>query len=307
MGNISVNSEDYYTDCLSDENRLTHLYNALGALNIIFAVTGTLMNIIIIIVYWSKKSKNQYAMIIALALADLCVCAGLLPLEAVISLTNFDEVYFLPPSLMVAQIAFWYAVTNLSVYVLLLMTIERFIVIRDPFHPLNRRTLIGGLGLIVIVSMTTFVYYFLILKRPLTQIYWFEMDKTLEIVGFTVNFILPSTANIIMYQYIYWVAQSHRKRMNTRIKASNQNPIPKMRIYNCVMVLFCVTWLPFIIFNISTFIDDSFFYTCAGDVVETLTALLVSSNSVLNGFIYSSVSGTFRKKVKLIFKFERNS
>ena len=71
------------------------------------------------------------------------------------------------------------------------------------------------------------------------------------------------------------------------------------------MVLFLITWLPFDIYNTYTFIDLQFYDTCIGGALDTITVALVSFNAVLNGLIYSSVSKTFRDKVKVVLKLKK--
>ena len=128
-----------------------------------------------------------------------------------------------------------------------------------------------------------------------------------EIVGFLLNCFLPSVVNIILYACVFKISRTQRKRIQIQIAAvapTHQNEHKKIRIYQYVMVLFLITWLPFDIYVAYTYFYLQFYYTCIGATLELITASLISFNAVLNGLIYSSVSKTFRNKVKVLLKLE---
>ena len=146
---------------------------------------------------------------------------------------------------MVAHISFWFSSLNLSVYILLLMTIERLIAIRFPFKPLKRRTLISGIFFVFLMSVAVFFYYFYQLVRPTEQIFHFEMELLPEMLGFFINLFLPSAVNIFLYIIIFYLARAQRRRVNSASSTNRSNT----KIYQYVMVLFCTTWLPFALYN----------------------------------------------------------
>ena len=102
-------------ECWSEATNI-HIYNGLGILNIFLAIFGTPTNILIILVYWQKRSQNQFFMIIALAFCDLLISAVLTPLEAITAFSENWDQFFAPPEGMIACIALWYSLSTLSVY-----------------------------------------------------------------------------------------------------------------------------------------------------------------------------------------------
>lgn len=293
-------------ECWS-ENTNIQIYNGLGILNIFLSIFGTATNIIIILVYWQKRSQNQFLMIIALAFCDLLLSAVLIPLEAITAFSENWDRFFTAQEGMVACISLWFSLTTLSVYMLLLMTIERFIAIRFPFSPLKRRTLIGWMCVTVLNAMATFVYYFIQMKRPSEQIYHYEIEVLPETLGFIFNFILPAAVNVVLYCYIFSISRIQRERIRKQMPRNSTNKLAtskKIMIYHYVMILFCVTWLPFTLFNAYTLIDPAYWETCTAGALDIFTATLIQFNAVLNGLVYSSVSKTFREKAKRVLRFQ---
>ena len=115
-----------------------------GMTCILLSIIGTVSNILICIIYKEHITKttsvsNQYFLVVCLAMADLLAATVTIPIEATLYLTIQREAFIFSQSLVVLFNAVWYCLTTLSLYMLLLMTLERFVSVKFPFYHLKKR------------------------------------------------------------------------------------------------------------------------------------------------------------------------
>ena len=305
--------------CL-DFTLLAGLGKAFGVICILLSVIGTISNILICVIYKEHITKttsvsNQYFIVVCLALADLLSTAILIPVDAKVYLTLLEESVF-SKNLMVLYNAVWYCLTTLSLYMLLLMTLERLISVKFPFYQLKKRHIVYAVISVCIYCLTVFLFYYFLQEVSEDRDYFFIIPYWAELFGLFVNNLIPSFANVAIYLYLFRIAKIQQRRIqqltieiphqpsqqSINKKRKNSNIRKNNKIYQNVMTLFCVTWIPFLVFNIYTFIDISFHITCVGSVIDSFTSTLVFMNNACNGLVYTVASKSFRHKLLGLIK-----
>ena len=292
-----------------------------GMTCILLSIIGTVSNILICIIYKEHITKttsvsNQYFLVVCLALADLLSTAILIPIDARLYLTVLRETV-LSKSMMVLYNAVWYCLTTLSLYMLLLMTLERFVSVKFPFYHLKKRHTAYAVITVIVYCLSVFSFYYFLQEISEDKDYFLIMPYWAEVFGLFVNTLIPSFANVAIYLYLFRIAKIQQRRIrqqtiemvdqqqpsqqqnnnNKRKNRKNSSVQKTNKIYQNVMVLFCITWIPFLIFNIYTFIDISFYTTCAGSFMDSFTSLMVYMNNACNGLVYTVASKSFRHKL----------
>ena len=293
-----------------------------GMTCILLSIIGTVSNILICIIYKEYITKttsvsNQYFLVVCLAMADLLAATVTIPIEATLYLTIQREAFIFSQSLVVLFNAVWYCLTTLSLYMLLLMTLERFVSVKFPFYHLKKRHTAYAVITVVVYCLSIFLFYYFLQDVSEDKEYFFVMPYWAEMSGLFLNSFLPSFANVAIYLYLFRISKVQKRRIrqqtieivkqqqpsqqqnnnNKRKNRRNSSVQKTNKIYQNVMVLFCITWIPFLIFNIYTFIDISFYTTCAGSFMDSFTSLMVYMNNACNGLVYTVASKSFRHKL----------
>ena len=312
MNNSNLNSttiEDGYEYCYSLNVSLL-----LGITNSFFAFFGILSNVFICVVILRNRSQlwntNQYLLVFSLALSDLMTSLISMPMEAISHVTDYmeQERYFLPPLGVLFENAQWYMFQILSLHLLLLMTLERFMAIRFPFYQLKRSHVKIGIIIVWIYSVSCFCFHFFMQELPENGKYDHKMPFESELSSFIVNFILPVFVNISIYLYIFNVVRKQRSRIESlKVTTPGNTKRPKRnnnRIYVYIMLIFCTIWLPFSIYCLHTIIDVEFFNSCYGEVLDSVTTLLTFINNIANACVYGATNKIFKRAARKLIKFE---
>ncbi|XP_066933286.1 histamine H2 receptor-like [Clytia hemisphaerica] len=298
-------SQHLYQDCWQKIEIVWFNY-IIGVFDLILAIIGIVSNILIIKVTRRLRQRNQYTLVTALAAFDLLISLLVMPLEGVSHLTYKFEFYFLPPIPMICQNAIWFCLTGGSIYSLFLMSLERFLSIKYPFRKIKHRHVIVAIALVSIYTVTCFLYYLLLQRIPQKQYYLFKIPKWADYFGLLMNIVLPTLSNIAIYIYISDVVKQHQIRIDSTM-VGKQGAQPKTsyisgtRLYKYVMVMFCVTWAPFCIYNVLILVYRKIYETCIGETIDSLFSSISFLNSIGNAFLYSSSNIHFQKSFKKIF------
>jgi len=299
-----------FASCWQNQS-LTNFNTSLGIFILLLSIISIISNLLICMVYRRGFSRsNQNLLIVCLAIADLLNAVVVMPLEATSHLTYRWEEYYLTPGGIVFENAFYYMGQTLSVYCLLLMTLERFISIRFPFYHLNRWYVLGAVVLVCVFSVKTLFFYYFLQQWPTERVYDFKMPDSAEVLGLCLNFVLPTFVNVALYGYIFKVVRQQNKRIRSlSVVASSLNKKQQLkktdglqrsrnRVYVYVMAMFCILWIPFCFFNIYTFINTPFYFTCVGESLDSLFTALAFVNNAGNALIYTTSSSKFRQSLK---------
>ena len=320
--NRTKNTEDGTAVECSDFKFYIISNTIFGIICILLSIIGTVSNILICIIYKEHITKttsvsNQYFLVVCLAMADLLAATVTIPIEATLYLTIQREAFIFSQSLVVLFNAVWYCLTTLSLYMLLLMTLERFVSVKFPFYHLKKRHTAYAVITVIVYCLSVFSFYYFLQEISEDKDYFLIMPYWAEVFGLFVNTLIPSFANVAIYLYLFRIAKIQQRRIrqqtiemvdqqqpsqqqnnnNKRKNRKNSSVQKTNKIYQNVMVLFCITWIPFLIFNIYTFIDISFYTTCAGSFMDSFTSLMVYMNNACNGLVYTVASKSFRHKL----------
>ena len=305
----------------SDFKLLIIIHTLLGVICILLSVIGTISNILICVIYKEHITKttsvsNQYFIVVCLALADLLSAMVIIPMEAKVYLTFQREVFIFSQSLVVLYNSVWYCLTTLSLYMLLLMTLERLISVKFPFYQLKKRHIVYAVISVCIYCLTVFLFYYFLQEVSEDRDYFFIIPYWAELFGLFVNNLIPSFANVAIYLYLFRIAKIQQRRIqqltieiphqpsqqSINKKRENSNIRKNNKIYQNVMALFSVTWIPFLVFNIYTFIDENYHKTCFGDTLDSFTTVMVFINNACNGLVYTVTSKSFRHELLRLTK-----
>ena len=285
---------------------------AFGVIGILLFVIGTISNILICLVYKDRIMKttaaasNQYFLVVCLALSDLLCNLAVIPIETIMNLTCARDEFIFSQGVVVMFNALWHALTTLSLNILLLMTLERLISVKFPFYQLKRRHVIYSVLSVTLYSLATFCFYYFLQGWSEAREYFYILPYWSEMIGLIANFLLPSFANVAIYLYLFRIATIQRRRIqqqttsvdrrdSQRTRNRNNSMQKRNKLYQNVMLLFCVTWIPFLVYNLYTFVDYHRLTTCLDDAFDSFTTMLVFTNSAFNGLVYTVASKSFRQ------------
>ena len=325
--NRTKNTEDGTAVECSDFKFYIISNTIFGIICILLSIIGTVSNILICIIYKEHITKttsvsNQYFLVVCLAMADLLAATVTIPIEATLYLTIQREAFIFSQSLVVLFNAVWYCLTTLSLYMLLLMTLERFVSVKFPFYHLKKRHTAYAVITVVVYCLSIFLFYYFLQDVSEDKEYFFVMPYWAEMSGLFLNSFLPSFANVAIYLYLFRISKVQKRRIrqqtieivkqqqpsqqqnnnNKRKNRKNSSVQKTNKIYQNVMVLFCITWIPFLIFNLYTFIFENFHETCIGDLIDSFTAVMVFMNNACNGLVYTLTCKSFRHKLLRFIK-----
>ena len=166
-----------------------------GMTCILLSIIGTVSNILICIIYKEHITKttsvsNQYFLVVCLAMADLLAATVTIPIEATLYLTIQREAFIFSQSLVVLFNAVWYCLTTLSLYMLLLMTLERFVSVKFPFYHLKKRHTAYAVIIVIVYCLFVFFFYYFLQEISEDREYFFIMPYWAEMSGLFLNLSL---------------------------------------------------------------------------------------------------------------------
>eukprot|EP00111_Clytia_hemisphaerica_P000819 TCONS_00002397-protein len=298
--------------CWESDSLIYFNYGGMGVLNTLIALFGIPANTFICYVVITTRlwSSNNFVFIFWLAVSDLLTCVVCIPIEAVSFYTYDWEIYMLPPIGVVFQNAIWYFCAAWTLYILFVMTLDRFLAVRCPLKHLKITKKWINIALVwtFIHSVGIFVFSFEMQEYPEAGVYDFIMPAWAEIV-ILLLLLLPLFANLAMYIYIFKIVQNRRKDRSKRLRESDakrkfsfRKRVAINRLYIYMMLFVIIIWLPFSVYQIYLLIDTDLFGTCIGESVDSLLSTIIHLNIVGNAFIYGLSDVTFRRYFKKMFK-----
>ncbi|GFR98702.1 adenosine receptor A1-like [Elysia marginata] len=257
-----------------------------------------------------------------LAVADIAVGLAVAPLAA-LSFTGRPRNFY--GCILVNSLILVF--TNVSIFMLLAIAVERFIAIKKPFMyqrmlTLRRAIMINvavwllgtALGLVPLYGWNTGNYN---IKRC-TFLYVISLDYLVYFQFFGVTMV-PFSLMLGIYGYIFIIIRRHsrqthaphksirhsvedvnwQKASETTINHILNNDVRVAKMFVLLITLFCLFWLPIHIFN-------CLLYFCSKECKFNHEALLVAivmshANSSINPFIYPTSNSSIKKAIKVMF------
>ena len=206
------------------------------------------------------------------------------------------------------------AVSSLS---LLIISVNRYVAIHTPLRAkivFSKRKVYLSLICVWVIAIVAFIPLLVvnrvsahghpeIFQRRICEEVWKTLRSKQIYNGaiFTTLFVMPLLAMIICYAQIsctLWINKAKEFNQSNHLTRQRRGTV-KMLI--CVVVLFCVSWLPYYVVNI--WIDcnmRSEYSTFITENVYPLVQLLGISNSFINPICYCFLSNGFRRSFVLM-------
>ncbi|XP_067371888.1 trace amine-associated receptor 13c-like [Channa argus] len=199
-----------------------------------------------------------------------------------------------------------------SVGNMVLISVDRYTAICDPFHYSNRVTVIRAKLCIFLCWFCSIFYSGLFVKDdPLQNHTYFScygecvllVDYTLAYVDLVLGFIIPVTVIVVLYVRVFVVAVSQARAMRSHITAvtlqhsvtvtSRKSELKAARTLGILIAVFLICFCPYFCVSLA-----------GGYIINTSYATFANClylfNSCLNPLIYALFYPWFRRAVKLI-------
>ena len=285
-----------------ESNTLVYLNLGVGIFNTFIVVFGICSNIFVCCVVCKNRlwrSSDQFVLIFFLAVADLLTSSIIVPIEAISFYTYNHDKYFLTPSWTVFQNALWFSQMTLSLCMVLLLTVDRFIGVRFPLERLtiSTRKVLIAVGGVWIYALLVFLFYFFMQTKPAENYYQFIMPGWAQRIGFYVTVFIPLNINTILYLYIFHFVRATAKE-RTKITSVHRKQKCNIKLYFCVVAVYLLLWQPYCMYEVYILNYPEAYATCEGESIDSLLSSLIHANTVCNAFIYSATSSTFKTEFK---------
>ena len=174
-------------------------WNSIAAcvVNIVFAITGTILNSLVLYIFWKStkmRSKLSYFVIMLLSSVDLAVVTIV---HSTFFLQTISEINGTPNC--IYKVSYWSSLfffTGISVLTLLIMNLERYTAI---IHPFLHRTTVKKRRLMFILALLRLI---IVVNTVSLFLYW----RLCTIITITVISILCCTS-LFTYTSIFRVAR----------------------------------------------------------------------------------------------------
>lgn len=294
------------------------LYTVFLVLIMLATIFGNLLVITAVYVYHRLRRMTNF-FIISLAVSDLCVALGHLPLRIVNSVHNnnwcFDQ-----EEGDVTTCAYWIVMdtvfSSASICNLVIISVDRFLAITKPFEYQSRMTKRVGFSLIA------FVWVYAMLWGVLSLVNWSggsqtniqitstdarscgKSDKIYYTTAMAVALFLPLLIVIVTYSFVFRVAFTQAKAVASldpnKGKRRILRELKATKTIAIVIGVFIVCWLPgFILIVISLWCTVCLEPlqknpTLAQAISIPFISVLPIMNSSLNPLIYTVFNKEFR-------------
>lgn len=309
--------------CSKPTHPLFILYTVFLVLIMLATVFGNVLVITAVYLYHRLRRMTNF-FIISLAVSDLFVALGHLPLRIDMSVHNNNWCFDKEPG-DVTTCAYWVVLdtvfSSASICNLVIISIDRFLAITKPFEYQSRMTKRVGFSLIA------FVWVYAMLWGALSLIDWTgestpdnphinvilspsgergcrKNDRTYYTVAMAVAFFLPLLIVIVTYSCVFRVAFTQAKAVAsldpTKGKKHILRELKATKTIAIVIGVFIVCWLPTFIIIVMSFWCVSCFdpfitnRTLSYAIRITFIFVLPVMNSSLNPLIYTLFNKEFR-------------
>ena len=278
-------------------------------------VLGSLGNVLVIIVVYSNKQMRNSTniLILSLALADLffiVICVPFTAISMTVPVWPFGDV-FCKVYQYTANVT-CYA----SVYMLVLMSLDRYLAVVYPIWSMNIRSTANALYLVivswvVIVALTipiifeTGVYkldgqeYCVNIKIVEDEIIYQRQTHGRLFYGcfFIFGYLMPLALVCGLYGLMLHSLTSRRGAVGNQSQQSLRSRKRVTKMIVIVICVFAVCWLPahvrFIVQYFFSYPEGTWFY-----IFQTLATCLAYMNSCMNPIVYAFLSENFRKSFR---------
>lgn len=304
--------------CEESTKPLFILYTVFLVLIMLATIFGNLLVISAVYLYHRLRRMTNF-FIISLAVSDLCVALGHLPLRIDNSVHN-NHWCFDKEEGDFTTCAYWVVMdtvfSSASMCNLVIISIDRFLAITKPFEYQSRMTKRVGFSLI------TFVWVYAILWGVLSLVNWeggsqsnikvstiggrscAKNDKIYYTTAMAVVFFLPLLIVIVTYSCVFRVAFTQAKAVASldpnKGKRRILRELKATKTISVVIGVFIVCWLPAFILIVMSFWCSVCFEsfqkspTLAQVVTIPFISVLPVMNSSLNPLIYTVFNKEFR-------------
>ncbi|XP_071486968.1 trace amine-associated receptor 9-like [Diadema antillarum] len=278
------------------------------------SMLGIVGNLTVILVLFQRRHtcRSTDALIGALAVADFFTSVFMAPLPTPLRVpeTLLGDVYC---KVVYTSMPMWISV-DVSIFILALIPIERYIAIANPLHfkHLVTRQRVGKVVAVTwMVAFLANVFLLLVASAKgdtCTEAYQSQLAQIISgIMLYLVHFLIPA--------FIMLVAQGltalvlHRQSRQRLGEGSNSNPSVKyivarrsaLKLLLLVIAVFLISWTPaqtgYLFYNLRI-LPESYLYS----PLHSSLVILAFCNSCANPVIYTIRNPEFRKAVGELFK-----
>ncbi|KAK3093959.1 hypothetical protein FSP39_022288 [Pinctada imbricata] len=290
----------------------SQIYISLEVIIGVAAIFGNALVLVAVMKYPRLRTVTNF-FIASLAIADLLVGIIVAPLAA-LSYLGLPRDYMgcvLTNSVLVM-------LTQISIFSLVGVAVERFIAIRNPFFYQTHMTT----RVATIIIFVTWVVAILIGLVPVFGWNLGPMDDNVcafvkvidmrymvyfNFFGFVLS---PLIIMFLIYSYIFYIVRQQMTKIfalevmgnseNKKVKSKFMREVKAAKSLAVVIGIFAVCWLPLHILNSITLICDD--PSCAYHYTILLAAILLSHvNSAINPFLYAIGNSQFQIAFKRMF------
>ena len=299
------------------------VYSLFLVLIMLATVFGNILVIAAVYRYHCLRRMTNF-FIISLALSDLLVGLGNLPLRIHLSVHNNN--WCLDKAVEVVTVCAYWIVTDTvfscaSMCNLVVISIDRFLAIMRPYQYQNRMTRQVGFSLVTFVWVYSIMWGVLSLvdwtgdstpDNPHIYVTWSrsnertcgKQDKMYYTTAMGVAFLLPLLIVIVMYSFVLRVAYTQAKAVDSHDTNKGKRRILRelkaTKTIAMVIGVFVVCWLPFFILIVLSLWCKSCFEpfvvnrALSFSVRIVFVFVLPVMNSSLNPLIYTVFNKEFR-------------
>ena len=278
------------------------LYAGVTAV-IILTVCGNLL-VIISISHFKQLHTPTNFLILSLATADMMVGVTVMPLQFITK----TLCWHMSTTLCYFSLLCSFHFTFVSIYNVMLISLDRFFALSNPFQYSNNITLKVTSVLICLNWFLSLCYNLFFIYLNVTgngDVVCFGecpvvVNETWTVTDLFVTFVIPCSVMIILYTKIFAIARKHAKNINiTRNygecvpKASERKAATTLGI---LVIVFVACLLPyFLCIELIPIIPYTLF-----DQVLDATLTILQLNSAINSIIYALFYPWFQRCAKLI-------
>ncbi|XP_033748385.1 5-hydroxytryptamine receptor 1-like [Pecten maximus] len=276
----------------------------------IIMVCTTFGNLLNIAVTLKTKSLRTPAgnFVVSLATADLMV--GILVTFSFVSSLQ-DKWAFSDSVCTGVGFIFFYA-TSLSMWNLLVLTIDRWVSVTQPMKYVSWMTNRTSYKIIAMVWLGVLFIDFPMLLPGVGDVYYIEgaflcspnwkVNLTYSFILITVH-LLPSFTLVLIFNLrLYCISRKHAKNMEliriktkSVVKASSLKP---KLVISAIVLAFEISWMPFLIAEIIRLFSPASISVPISFVVSWVAV----SNSFMNSIIYTCLNRKFRYGIAALFR-----
>ncbi|XP_057303160.1 alpha-1A adrenergic receptor-like [Hydractinia symbiolongicarpus] len=278
---------------------------------IILIIVGTITNVLLIttIVCRRKLHTTANALIVNLAISDLLVTVVVVSSDAEFILLGHYPHGQLYCGIKEVTLMFW---LPLSVYNLLLLTIERFVTIKWPYQ---KSRIFSRINTVILVSFV-WCYTILVGIFPILDgtdvVYaqqgfcWMRITSNYIVYQLCANFLPPLLCIIVLNILLFKVASKHEIAIRSQTQTSQQYPsliffLADIKATKTVMMLvgtFSFCWLTFIILVTTNFLCNICHpreLTWTGNAINYLS---IATNPLLYGLKNKALRTEFLRFIR---------